>query len=243
MGADLIIALLCRFPLSTFTAEDLTALFRELAPLRARASKEKPKAPSATELQRAFAELRGPVEDTKARGGLLNPWALAGLGRNEVRVTAALAGLWQEDFGGSVSRSFLALYLYRAIPGIAWLEELQSGYRLRNEVNPLGELADRIDLMIETRNHLIGIEVKIDAGLGPMQLERYAEALEARGRHMGRRASLVLLAPYTLTRDGVSSTTWKDLAAAARETAGKPERGRSFIEQYIARFGDFVADL
>ncbi|UWQ74400.1 PD-(D/E)XK nuclease family protein [Leisingera sp. M658] len=229
--------------MTTFTAEDLTALFRELAPLRARASKEKPKAPSAPHLERAFAELRGPVENAKARGGLLNPWELAGLNRNEVRVTSALAGLWQEDFGGSVSRSFLALYLYSAIPGIVWLEELQSGYRLRNEVNPLGELADRIDLMIETRNHLIGIEVKIDAGLGPMQLERYAEALEARGRHMGRRASLVLLAPYPLIRDGVSSTTWKDLAAAAREAAGKPERSRSFIEQYIARFGDFVADL
>lgn len=62
------------------------------------------------DLQAAFQSLKGPLATAKARGGLINPWALAGLGHDEVRNASAFAGLWMTEFGGETSRMFLAHY-------------------------------------------------------------------------------------------------------------------------------------
>lgn len=192
------------------------------------------------DLQSAFHSLRAPLASAKALGGLINPWSLAGLGQDEVRNAGALAGLWMTEFGGETSRMFLAHYLRAALPATDWFEALGAGYRISTEVCPMGDVADRVDLIIETSAHLIGIEVKIRAGLGRDQLDRYKASLFRRAELQKRSARIVLLAPFSPTVPDVSSTGWSDVARAASTAAGVSVAGRSFVQQMIAAFGAHV---
>jgi PD-(D/E)XK nuclease superfamily len=192
------------------------------------------------DLQTAFNSLKGPLATAKARGGLINPWALAGLGHDEVRNAGALAGLWTTEFGGETSRMFLAHYLRAALPTTDWFETLGEGYRISTEVCPMGDAADRVDLLIETSVHLIGIEMKIRAGLGRDQLDRYKASVFRRAELQKRSARIVLLAPFAADVSNVSSTGWPDVSRAARAAAGETVAGRSFVQQMIAAFGEHV---
>jgi hypothetical protein len=192
------------------------------------------------DLQAAFQSLKGPLATAKARGGLINPWSLAGLGHDEVRNAGALAGLWMTEFGGETSRLFLAHYLRTALPMTDWFEALGTGYRVSTEVCPMGDVADRVDLIIETSVHLIGIEVKIRAGLGRDQLDRYKVSVSRRAELQKRSARIVLLAPFSPNVPDVSSTGWSDVARAAYTAAGVSVAGRSFVQQMIAAFGEHV---
>lgn len=225
------------------TTANLQQLFDTLAPLRAKAHPAVRPAPSATALVQAFDELKAPMARERARGGLLNPWKIAGLKRNELRNAAVLAGLWSWDFGGVTSRSFIASYLSRAIPEIAWDEELTPGYRIRTELCPMNDRTDRVDLVIETAAHLVAIEVKIDAGLGREQLERYLVAMNGLAHLTHRTPHVILLAPFSSEMPGVRSTSWRDIAVAARAVAGRRSRDRDVIQQLITRFADHIIDF
>lgn len=192
------------------------------------------------DLQEAFRALKRPLATARAQGGLVNPWALAGLGHDEVRNAGALAGLWTTEFGGETSRQFLAHYLSAALPTTDWLSALGAGYRVGTEVCPMGNAADRVDLIIETSAHLIGIEVKIRAGLGRDQLERYKVSVSRQAELQKRSARVVLLAPFSHNTPDVSSTGWSDVARAASTAAGVSVAGRSFVQQMIAAFGEHV---
>jgi hypothetical protein len=182
-------------------------LEQAFAALRRVLPTEQPRAPrqfyALGDLQTAFRALERPLAAAKEKGGLINPWSLASLGRDEVRNSAALAGLWMSEFGGETSKRFLANYLSTAMSGLEWAGELHAGYRVGTEVCPMGDAADRVDIVIETRRHLIGIEVKIGAGLGREQLERYSASISRRADLQDLSACVVLLAPFSATRPDV----------------------------------------
>lgn len=77
-----------------------------------------------------------------------------------------MTGYWLPEFGGSVSKRFLAETLGTALPSHDWSEKLAKGYRVETEFSPIGDISDRVDLAIECHDHLLGTEVKIDAILG-----------------------------------------------------------------------------
>lgn len=192
------------------------------------------------DLHTAFRALERPLAAAKEKGGLINPWSLASLGHDEVRNAAALAGLWMSEFGGETSKRFLANYLAAAMPGPDWAGELHPGYRVSTEVCPMGDAADRVDVVIETMHYLIGVEVKIGAGLGHEQLERYSASISRRADLQKLSARVVLLAPFLSTRPDVSSSSWIDVARAARDAATSASGDRTFIQQLITTFGDHV---
>ncbi|MDJ0276013.1 hypothetical protein QLH51_04235 [Sphingomonas sp. 2R-10] len=192
------------------------------------------------DLKTAFGALRRPLSVARERGGLINFWALAGIGQDEVRNAAALSGLWMVEFGGDASRAFLGSYLSRALPGVDWCEELARGYRVETEVCPLGDIADRVDLIVETAAYLIGVEVKIRAGLGREQLERYIASIHRRAELQGLTPRILLLAPFETRLATVSSTTWHDVARAARAVASGPAGKRSFVQHVIDSFAEHV---
>ena len=193
--------------------------------------------PAAARFDSLFEAIREPIFRDAERGGRVNPWQIAGLKRDEVRTSAALAGLWTHQLGGAASRRFLSAYLSIAVPDVDWDSELSNAYRVETEINPAGELSDRVDVVVETTAYVVGIEVKIDAPLGPNQLERYQIALLHRARRTGREPVLIFLARSTPHLEGVHATNWKDVARAARATSGHND----FEVNLIHRFGEFVA--
>lgn len=221
----------------------LAQAFRQLAPVFPRPVAKEPATipkPSSHDLRALFRVLPGPLEAARASGRAGNVWEIAGLGRNEVRVSLALANLWRVDQIGGCARLFLAGYLDLAIPEVDWGEELAPGYSVVTEHCPIGDQADRIDIVIRTRHHLIAVEVKIDAGEGHRQLERYLASIGRAGGHQSRKSHVVLLAPFRTEIPEVACTTWRDVARAAEFAAGKPVSTRGLSARLIAMFGNYV---
>ncbi|MCX9147718.1 PD-(D/E)XK nuclease family protein [Erythrobacter sp. WG] len=215
--------------------QELRVLTRGMTPQPAKQSFDLGK------IERAFQDLRQGLSHAKETGGIINPWSIVGLKRDEVRNAGALAGLWLPEFGGSVSKRFLAATLEAALPDIDWSRELEAGYRVETECSPMGDISDRVDLVIETTGYVIGIEVKIDAQLGPQQIERYLASLSRRAALLRRQSRVLLLAPDNIKHPGVPSITWQDVALAARSASRQHRAPRLFVEQLIAHFGDHVS--
>lgn len=112
-------------------AERLVQFFEELPTIPSDQAVSNPPSPAHTDLLHLFDAVRFPLEAVKLIGGRLNIWTIAGLKYNEVRTAGALAGLWRTEFGGGVSRDFLAFYLGRIDRGVDWHWELCNGYRVR----------------------------------------------------------------------------------------------------------------
>ncbi|MBB4836978.1 hypothetical protein HNP52_000029 [Sphingomonas kyeonggiensis] len=227
-----------------FSAAELQAALRTFAPLKAGLARDVFQQPYPLgRVIEAFASLRAPLARARLQGGIINPWVIAGLRRDEVRVAQALAGLWTLELGGAASRRFLAGCLAACIVDIDWEAELATGYRVASEISPLGVHTERIDLTIETARHIVGIEMKIDAALGPRQLERYVEAISARARWQHATGHIVLLAPFSSELDQVLHLSWPTVAEAAFSSAGRQSSKQSFAEQLIVSFGDYLGTL
>jgi hypothetical protein len=104
----------------------------------------------------------------------------------------------------------------------------------------LGDAADRVDLIVETTNHLIGVEVKICAGLGRQQLERYTASIARRAELHNLSPQIVLLAPFRTKLPEVVSTTWFDVARAAQAPSYDRAADRSFVQRLIDSFAAHI---
>lgn len=225
----------------SFPPEALEAAFLALAPsLAGVAPRAFPQPYPAHRVIAALESLAVPLAEGAAVGGALNIWSVAGLRRDEIRNAQALAGLWMADFGGAVSRRFLAAFLEQAVEGVDWAAELAAGYRVETECNPLGASADRIDVVVETANHIVGIEIKISAGLGPKQLDRYLASIETRAAWRHSQAHVVLLAPLESPHQKVRAIGWSAVCEAAIGAVPASPSHRSTVEELIASFGDHV---
>lgn len=225
----------------TCTPEALEAAFQALAPLLGEVAPQTfPQPYPAHRVIAALESLAGPLAEGAAAGGAINIWSVAGLRRDEVRNAQALAGLWMADFGGAVSRRFLAVFLSQAVDSVDWHAELAPGYRVATECNPLGDRNDRIDVVIETASRIVGVEIKIGAGLGPNQLERYLASIETRAAWRHCQAHVVLLAPFESHLDKVRAVAWSAISEAALSAVAAGPARRSTVEELIVSFGDHV---
>ena len=181
------------------------------------------------------------------RGGsssiIINPWAASGLARGETRNAAVLASLWSATLCGPAGSRFLREFLARVerpdqlLPDAV---ELAGGYVVRTEHCPAGDAADRVDIVVESARHVVGIEVKINAGEGDRQLERYVEALDRSARRLGKRSHVILLAPFRPSRADVVGSDWAVVRAAAEASMPDRRSERSFAHHLIASFASHV---
>lgn len=194
-------------------------------------------------LRALFAQLTGPLEQARRDGSLADVWDIAGLGRNELRTAAALAALWNPRLCGTVAVEFLAAFLARVGPdeNFPTHTELNAGYVVRTEDHPEGEVSERVDITIEGRGFLLGIEIKIDADEGPQQLSRYRNALQARAAHRQQRPALIYLSPRPPLDPFTRHARWSDIAAAARSVAPCQAAERQFVHQLVTQFATHVA--
>ena len=200
----------------------------------------------ASAIQQFFASAVEPLAQARSRGTFLNPWQMAQLDRQEVANSAVLAQLWDARRTGSRAIEFLDAFFRKvgstqqhALPSI---QDLQAGYRIQAEVNPLGELSDRIDILIESKAWVVGIEIKIDAAEGFEQLPRYRQALErlASSGTEDRRWTLVYLTPSGLSAEGSVAAKWQDVAMAAKSVIPKTARNREFSGWLLFAFAAHI---
>ncbi|TBF31524.1 PD-(D/E)XK nuclease family protein [Rhizobium ruizarguesonis] len=177
-------------------------------------------------------------------GRLLNVWTIAGLKRDEVRTAKVLSWILDcngsHGFGSAVLHELIGILDRR--PGGAVLGEAIPGasYQSFVEYSPFGAQENRVDLAIVGENCVIFIEVKIDAGEGINQIERYASLAHERARSLGKPHGIVLYLsqnPPSDPHDHVIRLRWRDVAKAIdRATAAKSERSvaASILDQFAA---------
>ena len=175
-----------------------------------------------------------------------NPWSMAAIGYDEVRNCSLLGQLWSKRAIGPIAQRFLAAYFDRIdcreglLPSLA---DLAQEYTVRTEHCPAGEQSDRVDITIKSKDFLVGIEVKIHALEGPEQLKRYRRVIASRAHGMGippHRQCVVFLAPYPTEVPGVLQSSWRDVAAAAKEVTHSHRPADSTPAWMIRCFGEHV---
>lgn len=195
---------------------------------------------SADRLEQAIVDLRPLVSALLERGDGINVWSAAGVGTDERRNVGVLAQLWMRASMGEVSERFLKAFLGR-VAGAEGVN-LDQGYSIHTEHRPMGDGAHRVDLVIETRDVIIGIEAKIRAPADVDQLARYAGELRARAAHKGVfcRHKLIFLGPRPRNFDCALSSTWSDVASAARDAARNASgMSRRLLRDFASHISNF----
>jgi|TARA_B100000519_G_C14259710_1_gene446989 hypothetical protein len=164
-----------------------------------------------------------------------NVWEIAGLKRDELRISRVLA--WYLDpkashgIGAGLVKRFLSL---------SEMPESYSSVRVLCENSPDGMTGNRVDILIDSPEFLMIVEVKIDAGEQPDQIDRYCRIAAARAG-MRRPWKVVYL-----TLDGrnpvsgacgtenVFCMSWYEVAGILRAAAEQSAQVSSFLANSFA---------
>lgn len=186
-----------------------------------------------------------------------DPWEVAGLAYDEVRNTGVLA--WLLNPQGSHGLGFAAMNGLLTTVNHHFVSNFDGEFsaapgrfcRVRTEINPNGEIADRVDIEIDAESFYLIIEVKIRAPEQPRQLERYCR--QAKERSGGRPWAVIFLTPQGRMSDTageyadsgrVIKLSWKKLASTLerelsirRSTSDQPlSLSRQIAKQAVRRF-------
>nr|WP_165388352.1 PD-(D/E)XK nuclease family protein [Sphingomonas populi] len=198
----------------------------------------------AEQLGRLLPALSAVLAERRDAGEAINPWTVSGARRREVRNAAILVALWSSAEVGDAGPEFLGGFLDRCQGrlglGLPDRNELALGYRMRVENCPGVDGSDRVDLIVETARHLIGIEIKIDAKEGKEQLRRYVEAIDRCAQQLGKDPRVILLAPFPPSRDDVIPAGWSMVRSAAAAALPKRRSEYGFAHHLIAHFAHHV---
>ena len=233
-------------------ADELTSMFAALRPVLSVEFDEEPSTPrqipETNAMEAFFSRAREPFEAITASGLLSNPWAVAGLRRDEVRNAAVLG--WFLDprgnhgYGGRILADLLA-HVSRMLPG-GFPAQASSGCLVSVEECPDGDRANRVDIQIDDPNFFLIMEVKIDAPEQSEQIERYCNIAAARVAS-GRPWAVVFLTIDGRTSktagdygERVAAVSWGRLAASFRQVA----RSAASVPRFLATsFANHISNL
>jgi hypothetical protein len=171
---------------------------------------------------------------------------MAGLKKDEVRNAAVLATLLDPQQLGGLSRAFLANILEEVglgYPAFAAIDVMEP-YSVMTEACPLGARETRIDIVLEGRRFLLGMEVKIEALERPRQLSDYQFILQRKARLFNKSAALIFLSPRPSQAlpEGVPHLTWRKLAkAASKAVRDRPDASEAgnLLHQFSSHINTF----
>ena len=204
-----------------------------------------------------LANLEKPLIASRQGAFQFDPWEVAGLGCDEVRNTRVLAWILnpQGSHGLGLSAMNGLLTTVNRYFRPTFNEDLFAApgrfCRVRTEINPNGEIADRVDIEIDAENFYLIVEVKIWAPEQPGQLERYCR--QAKERPGNRPWAVIFLTPKgrmpasagEYSDSGkIVPLSWKKLASAlerglprCRVTLDQaPSLSRQIVDQAVRRF-------
>ncbi|PZO40739.1 MAG: hypothetical protein DCE92_01975 [Alphaproteobacteria bacterium] len=211
-------------------------------------------APAVISLQRLnglFEGLKPPLESARSGGSFIDVWSVTGVRRKELPNAAVLA--WLIDPRGSHGQRSLCLSalvdLIDQKTGLSLSASTLDNARVQPEERPLGSDRDRVDIVIETPELLIFVEVKIDASEGQAQLSRYVESasrvaaarpLSADG--FAKRTLTVFLSSRAPTENvpEVVHITWRELSKALTTASrAAPEFAGMLIHSFAVHSRSF----
>jgi hypothetical protein len=245
-------ALRCGKALPTF--ESLSNFLGQLARLRKLASEaavgEKPDPQLDPARFAEFVSKFGPVHETARRdGAFVDVWAIAGIQSNEIRNASVLAWLLDARQTHGRGNTFLAAWLRRLDPwglvpflsSSAW----SGGYSVVTESYPVGDMENRVDVVLESARALLFIEVKINARENEHQVERYLALANAKARTRVDPvdAGLIYLTPSWAAPPAIQApkqvvhAKWIDVAHAIDEVAAA---STGFVDRLLIQFAQHV---
>ncbi|MEN3976272.1 PD-(D/E)XK nuclease family protein [Emcibacter sp. SYSU 3D8] len=183
-------------------------------------------------------------------GAFIDIWKLSRVGRNEVRNCAVLAWIFDAHESHGKGNAVFAAFLRRLWskhPKVSLPIDPGERYAVFRELNPDGDEANRVDLVIDGPDFVIFIEAKIDAVEGNNQLARYLSLAKNRASRAGKPCYVVIFLCPAANRglsipktDHLVVATWRDVAAAI----GEVERSTGDIESFAARLlGQFKSHI
>lgn len=160
-------------------------------------------------LKEWFDQIAEPMAAARRSGLLCDPWAIAGLRKNEVRNSRVLAWLLNPNgshgFGDAVLGGLLGI-VYKKLARSDFPSMPSNRCVVRTESYPDSSLGSRVDIEIDDAGFYMVIEVKIRALEQCEQLARYGDIASRKSR--GRPWCLVFL-----SKDGVDAKTAGEYAA------------------------------
>lgn len=239
----------------------LEAFFDELNTLSRNASRRisRPakREPTTEAMAEFLSELKPYEKLAKRASKTFDPWAVTGIGRNEVRNCRVLA--WALDPHGShgygaditnailqiLRRDWLSARTRDFDPSEFPLPERLSDYRVTLELSPFADRSKRVDIVFDGPDFCVFFEVKIDAAEGHEQTRSYLELVERRARTMGKdHWAILFIAPRTFSRisaDGprVLQLNWSDVAQAIDAVVGS-DGSRSYAGSALMQFAAHI---
>jgi hypothetical protein len=197
-----------------------------------------------------FEGMKQPLDDARHGAFHCDPWAVAGLGRDEVRNSAVLA--WLLNPRGSHGLGVSALHgLLQELEHFDCKFPTTTGRycNVRVEVNPDGELGNRVDIELDAENFYLIIEAKINAPEGDKQLSKYGDLALQRARN--RPWALVFLTPdgrqsesadkhiakvLPLSWDKISYAVEQSVKSSFRADSRTKGASRQMAEKAVQRF-------
>lgn len=218
--------------MDTLTPTDFSRFFEEFARLRREPDHDavKIKFPA---LDKFFAEFSA-LDNSSLSAKPLNIFEICKLGRDERRNCSVLAWLLDENGSHGLGHAFLRGFLTKA--GLSKIvANLAGGYAVRTEYCPNADNINRVDIVLDGRDFLLYLEVKIDSREHGSQTSRYFERLAANAG--GRETALVFLSTgETPENSGAEFITWREVAAILSEIAsadsGVSAEARAILNQY-----------
>jgi hypothetical protein len=175
-------------------------------------------------------------------GECIDVWELSGLKRNEQRNVSVLAWLFSPNQthgrGSNIFKAFLRrLTKHQETSRLP--KEIIDSYSVVTENYPLGNVENRIDIVLTGADFFVFIEVKIDAAEGDRQTDRYCELAKAKANSLGTdKYDVIYLSPKREARENVIGATWKDVAGAIEDVAVDDD---SFGDRILLQYARYIS--
>lgn len=224
------------------------ARLRKLAPEAVPAGNSDPRLDPARFAE--FVARFGPVHEAARReGAFVDVWNITGVQSNEIRNASVLAWLLDARQTHGRDNAFLAAWLRKLDPrglfpflsSTAWT----GSYSVVTETYPIGDMENRVDIVLESTHALLFIEVKLNARENENQVERYLALANAKARTRVHPvdAGLIYLTPSRAAPPSIQSpkqvvhAKWIDVAHAIDEVAASAS---GFVDRLLIQFAQHV---
>jgi len=170
-----------------------------------------------------------------------NVWEIAGLKKDELRISRVLAWYLDPKAGHGLGAGFIERFL-----SLSEMHASFSSVRVLCENYPDGMTGNRVDILIDSPQFLMIVEVKIGAGEQPDQIDRYCRIAASRAG-VGRPWKVVYLtldgrnpASGSSDADQVFCMSWSEVAGILRIAAEQS----SDISHFLANnFADHIENI